>query len=1631
MATVDNKVVSLEFNNSRFNANVQSTMSALDRLKEKLGFKGGTKGFDDVQRAADQVKVDNISQGIEGVSKGFLAMSAIAATALSRITNAAITSGSQIAKALTITPLKDGFAEFELGMKSTQTILANTADAGKTLDDVTGALTELNQYSDKTIYNFGQMASNIGKMTAAGVDLDTAVDAVKGLSNVAALFGADAQSAAGATYQLSQAMSAGVVKAQDWISVSNANMGGAALQESLFETGKMMGTLKDVDMSTTFDEWSKSSGGFKGSLESGWLTTDVLNTTLKGFTGDYTAAQLSAMGYSDEQAMKMEELGKRATASATDVLTFTQLLQVTAEAMGTGWSDSFKLIFGDFKEAKKLFTNLNTYISGIIGNSAKGRNAVLEDWRAGGGRETLIQGMLYAWEDVLSILRPIGKAFREVFPKKTGDDLLKMTTSFRDLFKNFKIGEGVTKAIQSGFTAFFSVIKAGFTIVGFLVKAFFKVVGAVGAFVNALAQAGGGAVMAFFRAIGDLFKTLTSGAGGAATGALDGLASGAAKLGTWLGNLLSNLSGVTERIKEFTKSLTSSDEATGKAEKSTSRFAGVIEFFKSVFAGIGSFFSSLFSGVSSFGELVGNVMSSIVDALSNLGSGMSDAFGDINWNTVFGAVGVGAGVALVKKIRQLLDAPIEMLDAFSESIRGVLDGVADILNGFAAKLKSEALETAAKAILKMAIAMAILTAALVVLASLDPARLAQAVATMAGLFAAMQKTMSSLITMQLPSGAQLFGLGVALLGIAGAIFLLSISMKKIQDLDNGDIAAGLTTITVLLAGLSAAAEGMKGSTEELFQAGLGMVAMAVAVVILSSALEKLASLDPVKALAGALAAATAITAMTLALKQIDEKQAKAKGFAFLSMGLAVNLFAMAVEKFGNMKLSMLGTGMAAIAALLAGLTVFFNALPDNMILVAAEILIISVAMNIMAKAVEAFGTMGWDAMIQGLVGIAGALGIMAIAAQVMNSAIVGAGAVVIMAVGLTLLAGAVATFGQMGVDTMIKSLLGIAAVLVIIAAGGALMGAISPLLLAGGAAFVVLGLGMLLFGAGAWLAATAILALAGASAVGVKNAISAFKEILKALPEFAAALALGFIEGIKTILDAIPGLAGSIGAAVESLLNLLIDLATGFIAENGDDIAQAGFDMLKSLMKGIRDNLGEIIMLTAEIIVEYINGLADAINEKSEEIGEAGRKLAGALIAGLINVLVPKEIQEKIGELVDGMVNKFKEMLGINSPSTVFLGFGGDILAGLLNGLTAAVTGIITFFWELPGKIIEALGDLLSFLIPKGAELLGGFLSGLGQKLLDVALFFITLPFKVLEFIGDVLSTLINKGKELLGGLLTGLVEKLPGIKDWLVALPGKVVNFIGNVLGTLAQKGSDLLTGLKNGAELGIEAVKTWFTNMPTKIMDTTHAAVTAVIERIKSVGGRIINGIKQGISDAWEGFTSWFGDKISSIPGVAEVAAVINSPSKIMMPIGKHLVGGVQAGMSKQFPKAEKEISKGMLDLVASAQAAAVGVIDKDINPTITPVLDLSMVEAKARTLGDLLGIDSLTTDMSYINAQQIATTKTEKSSPDDSVGGSVTNLSFVQNNNSPKALSTGDIYRGQKSQIALAKKELGLVS
>lgn len=422
--TVDQRVVEMRFDNANFEKNVSTSMSTLDKLKKSLKFEDSAKGFENISKAAGRVDMGGLSNGVESVRLKFSALEVMAVTALQNITNSAVNAGKKLVSDLALDPIISGFKEYETQINATQTILANTQKEGANIDDVNRALDELNKYADLTIYNFTEMTRNIGTFTAAGVDLNTSVNAIKGIANLAAISGSTSQQASTAMYQLSQALASGTVKLMDWNSVVNAGMGGQVFQDALKMTARIHGIA--------IDEMIADEGSFRETLSKGWLTSDILTETLQHFTeftDTYNEESLKRQGYNEKEIAEIKQMGITATDAATKVKTLSQLYDVMKETAQSGWSATWKILLGDFEEAKESLTKFSNMLNEPLAAAADARNKILSEGFSSGWKQFLNEGI----EDTEGFKEAVLSIGKEAVPGL--EDLIEKAGGFEESLK--------------------------------------------------------------------------------------------------------------------------------------------------------------------------------------------------------------------------------------------------------------------------------------------------------------------------------------------------------------------------------------------------------------------------------------------------------------------------------------------------------------------------------------------------------------------------------------------------------------------------------------------------------------------------------------------------------------------------------------------------------------------------------------------------------------------------------------------------------------------------------------------------------------------------------------------------------------------------------------------------------------------------------------------------------------------------------------------------------------------------------------------------------------------------------------------------------------------------------------------
>lgn len=491
---IDTKVVEMQFDNSKFEKNIQTSLNSLKFLNKTVEDAGKNRNsLDGLAKAGDQVSRSFENMNMKSrISFNMMDMLAgVGTKAFNRISDAVAGFTMNLANSLSgMQAMRDGFAEYELKMGSVQTMLVGakiidpstlkaTTDEARRLEIINDELEKLNAYSDKTIYSFKDMTSNIGKFTNNGVELHDAVQAIQGVANVAAAAGANSSEASRAMYNFSQALSSGAVKLIDWKSIENANMATQDFKQQLLDTAQALGTVTkngNEYVSTTKDLQGKISDaftktkGFNDSLSHQWMTTEVLTQTLKNYSTDVRdmsdialdkyKKSLLELGYTSKQVNRIIENSRKAFEAATEVKTFSQMIDTLKESLGSGWAKTWEIVIGDFNEAKKLFTDLNNTIDGLLSPIGNARNAILQMWKDNGGRDAMIKAFANLYHAIQNLFDPIKQLWKALTPNTStaGKALATISKAFEKFTGVIRRASKVIAKVLSGLLLPFALL---------------------------------------------------------------------------------------------------------------------------------------------------------------------------------------------------------------------------------------------------------------------------------------------------------------------------------------------------------------------------------------------------------------------------------------------------------------------------------------------------------------------------------------------------------------------------------------------------------------------------------------------------------------------------------------------------------------------------------------------------------------------------------------------------------------------------------------------------------------------------------------------------------------------------------------------------------------------------------------------------------------------------------------------------------------------------------------------------------------------------------------------------------------------------------------------------------------------
>ena len=1402
--TVDERVVEMRFDNKQFEQNIQTSLSSIDKLKRSLNLEGAAKGLETVNDAAQKCNMSPLTNAVETVRVRFSALEVMAITALQNITNSALAAGKNLVSAFTVDPIKSGFEEYETQINAVQTILANTSSKGTTLDQVNNALDELNHYADMTIYNFTEMTRNIGAFTAAGVDLDTSVTAIKGIANLAAVSGSNSQQASTAMYQLSQALAAGTVKLQDWNSVVNAGMGGQVFQDALKETAKVHGIA--------IDEMIKDEGSFRETLSKGWLTSDILTETLAKFTGDLNEDQLRTMGYADDQIKSIMEMGKTANDAATKVKTFTQLFDTLKEAAQSGWTQSWEIIVGDFEEAKELLTEVSDTFSAVINASADARNKMLQDWKDLGGRTMMIEAVKNVFEGLVSVAKPVREAFNEIFPPMTGKQLAEITERIRDLTAKFKMGEESSKNLKNTFKGVFAVLD----IVG---QAFKAVAGGVGELIGLFIPAGNG-VLSLTGSFGEYLVKLDE----------------TVKKTDVFGKAVSTVVDIVNTAITFVKTAGEKVKEFGKAAGEKFDFPG-FELFHSFLervhdrmAQIGDGAGKMKSGVIVAFEMMGEalekckflkVMEALWIAVKVIAGGIADAVGTMMGTLaeklgnadfsgvldILNSIAVGGIAVSISKFLKSVTEPLEGLNGVLEGVTGILDGVRGCLEAYQTNLKDGTL-------LKIGAAIALLAGSIVAISLIDSDKLLASLGAITVLFANLLGAMAIFNKISSDTG-KVSKACTAMIAMSVAVSILAGALKKVSDLDWGELARGLVGIAGLTTIVVASSKAMASGQKQVMKGATSLIIFGAAIKILASACKDLSKLqwdELGRGLTGVgvlfaeiavflrvakfngkmISTATGIVILAAAMKVLasackdfgqmewseigkglagiggllaelaiftnlagNAKHVMSTGVALIAIGAAMKIFASAVKDFGRLQWDEIGRGLTAIGGALAEVAIAVNLMPKNMIGIGTGLVIVGGALEIIANCMSKFGGMQWEEIGRGLTVMGGALAELAISLNFMKGTLGGSAALLVASGALAVLAPVLSILGALSWEAIAKGLISIAGAFTIIGVAGAVLTPLVPTILALSGAFALIGVGVLTIGAGLLAAGTGLsalaigfTALATAGAAGATAIVAALTVIVTGIAGLIPAVLTKVGEGIIAICKVIAAGAPAIGEAVKAVVLTLIDVFVSCVPQLADGALQ--------LVVGV---LAALVTYTPQIVdlaFKFLIGILDGIASNLPSLIKAGVDVLVAFFAGIVDALRGIDT----GALLKGIA-------GIGLLSAIMLALSAT--ASLVPGAMVGILGMGAVVAEM-ALVLAAVGLLsklpgLSWLIGEGGKLLQGIGTAIGQFVGGIVGGFMSGVSSQFPQIGADLSTFMNNVQPFLQGASQIQPSMMDGVK--------------------------------------------------------------------------------------------------------------------------------------------------------------------------------------------------------------------------------------------------------------------------
>ena len=1089
---VDERVVQMQFDNSNFEKNVAKTLRTIDKLKWSITDHDISKKnvFNDLNKAANNVDMSGLSKGIETVQTKFSALQVMGVTALANLTNSAVNAGKKIASALTDS-LINGGRERSQKIKDAKFQIEGLLGEEEYAKQWARIDESINYAVADTAYGYDSAARAASQFLASSVKVGDEMDrSLRAISGVAAM--------TNSTYDdisniFTRIAGQGRVMAIDLNSLASRGLNAAAI------LGKSMG---------------KTESEVRDMVSDGKISFQ-----------QFADAMDNAFG---EHAKKGNETFSGALANMKAAMS-----RIGAKL----WDPLIDNERDVFNQMRLLINDLNNnYLNGAIDSFNSKMNNIFGNiikFFELGGVKNIVLSIGDAFNYLSSVLKPIGDAFKEVFPPIAVETLVEYSKKLKELTSNFKLSEKTANNIKNTFKGLFSILDIGVSAVGAIVKG-------LGSLLGALTGISGGVV--------------------GVTGAF----------GNWV-------TGIRNTVKE------------------SNIFSNVVEGIVNIIENVTNKIKEFTSNLDIFGGMV-NGLKAIFGFIAQLGKELGTFFGEIfssgDLEKAFNLINTTLSGGILFSIMEFFNQLKMLTQRFKEgtgNVSSVIYNLKETLSSLQYSIKASAIMEIAKSLL-------VLAAALVLLNTVDAENIGKNLTTLgvglAGLIGALW--LLSKFNMDIKGALKIMVLESIISSLAFTLIKLSVALKIMSTIPMDRLGTTMTLFSSGLIALLAALWAMP-SGKELDEATKGLRKLSTSILIFSIALKIMSSIEWPDILWGLGAMIATLTTLTIVMRKMPTYGKDDKIPSMIKMATSLVILAGALKILSTMSWDDILRSLGAIGGTFTMLVLFVKALPKDLKQLNAKINalnMMALGLGFTALALMGLGTMNWEQIIVGLAGLGGSLTEVLIFLKLLpKDATSKVGGLIGFSSALVILAGAMKILGSLSWGALAVSLVAMAGAFVVMGVAAKVLGPMIPTLLGLAAAMAVFGAAVGLFGAGVALVGVGIATLAGAFATGTTAIVAGISAIILGVANLAPQLIEIFGRTIETLCGVIVTTAPMIA---ETILVVISEILKS-LANHGPEIIDSLFTFVIGILHALRDRAPEFITAAMETINAILGGVLEGL----------------------------------------------------------------------------------------------------------------------------------------------------------------------------------------------------------------------------------------------------------------------------------------------------------------------------------------------------------------------------------------------------------------------------------------------------